>query len=133
MDNKLIDRFQKNSSAKKLLIDKLQELLDCELPKDYINFMLSSNGGEGWIGENSYLMLWKLEEILELNSKYNAFELAPGLLIFGSNGAIDAYAFDTRIEGIPIVNIPFIGMNLNEINYLGDTFEEFLENLYNSN
>lgn len=133
MDNKLIDRFQKNSPAEKLQIDKLQELIDCELPKDYINFMLSSNGGEGWIGENSYLMLWRLEDILELNSKYNAFELAPGLLIFGSNGGIDAYAFDTRIEGIPIINIPFIGMNLNEINYLGDTFEEFLENLYNSN
>lgn len=133
MDNKLIDIFQKNSPAKKLQIDKLQELLDCELPKDYINFILSSNGGEGWIGENSYLMLWRLEDILELNSKYNAFELVPGLLIFGSNGGIDAYAFDTRIEGIPIVNIPFIGMNLNEINYLGDTFEKFLENLYNSN
>ncbi|OSA97880.1 UNVERIFIED_ORG: hypothetical protein B2H98_06495 [Clostridium botulinum] len=133
MDNKLIDRFQKKSPAKKLQIDKLQELLDCELPKDYINFMLSSNGGEGWIGQNSYLMLWRLEDILELNIKYNTFELIPGLLIFGSNGGIDAYAFDTRLKAIPIVNVPFIGMNLNEVNYIGDTFEEFLENLYNSN
>lgn len=133
MNNKLTDRFQKNSPAKKLEIDKLQKLLECELPKDYSNFMLSSNGGEGWIGENSYLMLWKIEEILELNSKYNVFDLAPGLLIFGSNGGIDAYAFDTRIEGIPIVDVPFIGMSLNEISYLGGTFEEFLESLYKSN
>ena len=99
------------------------------LPKDYTEFLMTGNGGEGFIGDNAYIILWKLNELIELNSAYNVKDYAPGLLLFGSNGGGDAYAFDMRNKPLTIIRVPFIGMDLKEVEYLSSSFNGFLEKL----
>jgi hypothetical protein len=97
-------------------------------PSDYIEFMASSNGAEGAIGSDNYLVLWPAEQIVELNSAYEVNEFAPGLVLFGSDGADTAYAFDTRSDSV-IVMVPFVGMDLDEVQHVAKTFREFVEGL----
>ena len=98
-----------------------------KLPTDYVSFMLQSDGAEGPVGKNGYLNLWKIGELIELNQAYRAEEFAPGLLLFGSDGGDEAFAFDTRVSGLPIVETPFVGMSLEDAIPLASTFTELLE------
>lgn len=127
--DKLLDKMELNPPCSKEVIIEYEEKLEFCFPKEYSDFLLIGNGGEGWVGENSYLSLWKLEEIIFLNEAYATSEFAPGLILFGSDGGLNAYAFDTRNESI-IVKVPFIGMDLREVKICGKNFVEFLEYLY---
>jgi hypothetical protein len=98
--------------------------LGINLPEDYIDFLLNSNGGEGVIG-NSYLALWAVEDIPSLNEAYAVNEFAPSLVIFGSDGGGTAYAFDKRIG--QIVEVPFVGMADNAVRSIGISLEDLLE------
>ena len=126
----LLNRIELNSPCSNQAIKGLEKNLGFSLPKEYVSFLLTSDGGEGWVGENSYLSLWGVDEIAALNEAYEVNEFAPGLMLFGSDGGIDAYAFDTRGESTVIVEVPFIGMDLREVKNCGNTFIEFLEYLY---
>ena len=55
------------------------------LPNDYIELMKKHNGGEGDIGE-TWLILYPLEELQEINDDYEIEEILPGHIIIGSNG-----------------------------------------------
>jgi hypothetical protein len=51
-------------------------------------------------------------------------------LLFGSSGGGEAFAFDVREPGkTPVVSVPFVGMDLNDIAPLAETFDGFLEYL----
>ena len=63
-------------------IEKINEVV---LPKDYIEFMKKHNGGEGDIGE-TWLIIYPLEELKEINDDYEIEEFLPGHIIIGSNG-----------------------------------------------
>lgn len=54
------------------------------LSQEYIDFMMKHNGGEGDIGD-SWLVLFKVEELLEINEEYRE-DLPDGNCIIGSNG-----------------------------------------------
>ena len=101
-----------------------------ELPKEYKDFMKLTNGGEGPIGDFSYVQFWSLEELINLNEEYKVEELFPSNFIFGSDGGDTAYAFDTTSKPMKIVQFPFISMP-DEIEELAKTFNEFIEYLYN--
>lgn len=58
----------------------MEKNLKFRFPKEYLSFLLTANGGEGWVGENSYLSLWKIDEIISLNEAYEISEFAPGLI-----------------------------------------------------
>ncbi|MGO4500081.1 SMI1/KNR4 family protein [Paenibacillus sp. 2RAB27] len=128
----LIKELKFNTPTSKEVIVETGIQLGVNFPKDYIDFMIRFNGGEGIIG-NSYLVLWSSEELVEDNEGYAVKEFADGLVLFGSDGGGTAYAFDSRYENMPIVEVPFIGMDLEEINRCSDTFIGFLEYLYEHN
>lgn len=67
-------------------------------------------GGEGWVGDH-YLVLFRAGELVEFNRDYEVAEYAPGLILFGSTGGGEGYAFDARSAGLPIVQVPLIGMS----------------------
>ncbi len=113
-------------------INEFEKVSGISLPKEYKALLKITNGGEGFIGENSYVMLWALEELLKLNESYDVSRFSPGLLIFGSNGGGEAYCFDTRTEEMSIVQVPFVGMDLDLLQGVADTFENFIEKLYNA-
>jgi hypothetical protein len=110
-------------------IKQTEAELGVTFPAQYTAFLLRSNGAEGPIGEASYLALWPVEEIPSLNEGYSVDEFAPGLLLFGSDGADTASAFDMRTGKMPIVEVPFIGMDLDAVRRCGESFLEFLEYL----
>lgn len=125
----LMDGFELNEAASLSLIDDVETRLRVTLPVDYREFMTESNGGEGRVGAHSYLVLWRFEDIIPLNEAYAIREFAPGLILFGSDGGDTAYAFDAR-EGVwAIVEVPFIGMSVDETKLLGTTFLDFLQYL----
>ncbi len=105
-------------------VKKVEAELDVTFPNDYIEFISYSNGAEGSIGEN-YLILWSIEDIVELNEDYGVNEFAKGLVLFGSDGGDTAFAFDKRTNETQIVTVPFIGMDLNEITTCSNTFNGF--------
>ncbi|MGH7245266.1 MAG: SMI1/KNR4 family protein [Phycisphaerales bacterium] len=126
----LLKRFQQNPVATPVVISELQRQLAGRIPADYIRFLRLANGGEGFVGENSYLMLWPAEEIATFNAGYETDNFAPGLLLFGSDGGGNAYAFDSREAELPIVEVPFVGMSLEHTRLVASSFESFLRVLH---
>lgn len=53
----------------------LEATLDDLLPPDYVAFLRSSTGGEGFLGEK-YACLWRAEELIEFNGDHKTTELA---------------------------------------------------------
>ncbi|HOK39375.1 MAG TPA: SMI1/KNR4 family protein [Bacteroidales bacterium] len=123
----LLKDLELNSPASLEKILSLEKDLGIKLPDQYIEFMMNSNGAEGMIG-NSYLVLWTIEEIIPYNNSYSVPEFAPGIIVFGSNGAGEAYGFDVR-QGNQIVMMPFIGLTNIEITKLANSFFGFLKHL----
>ena len=127
--DQIISALTKNPGATEDSINSLNELSNNRLPVSYLQLMAATNGLEGFVGEEAYLMLWPAEKIHELNESYAVDEFAPGLLLFGSNGGDMAYAFDTNSEEMPFVEVPFIGMALDQRRIIGKTLKEFFEHL----
>ncbi len=128
---KLISEIKSRIGAPAPLVQEIQVELGVVLPKDYITFIIESNGAEGFLGD-AYVVLWQIQELIPMNRAYRVHDFAPGLLLFGSDGGNEAYAFDTRVADMPVVSVPFVGMDLTEIKILNKTFTGFLEYLYNS-
>jgi hypothetical protein len=91
------------------VVDGLSASLGVALPSDYLSFLRQHNGGEGFIGDN-YIIFWKAEELADFNREYEVEKYAPGILLFGSDGGGEGYGFDTQSAAMPIVRVPFIGM-----------------------
>lgn len=112
-----------NKGASEALINEAISLLRVSLPSDYLQFLGDHNGGEGFLGDN-YLILWRAEELYPFNLEYQVEQYAPGLLLFGSDGGGEGYGFDTRNETMPIIRVPFVGM---ELRYASNVCRSFTE------
>lgn len=129
--NKYLTNISLNGPTTKGIIEQAEKSLNVKFPFDYKQFIEAFNGAEGEIGENSYIVFWSVEDIIELNEAYEVNQFAPGLILIGSNGGNTAYAFDIRFESKPIIEVPFIGMDLDEVKLCANTFRGFLEYIYN--
>ncbi|APM37709.1 SMI1/KNR4 family protein [Clostridium kluyveri] len=127
-----LSKMNLNASTTTADIEHTEQILSVQFPSDYRLFIEEFNGAEGEIGPNAYVAFWSLEDIVELNEAYEVNEFAPGLILIGSDGGDIAYAFDNRYDSKPIVEVPFIGMDLEEVKACANTFEEFLGYLYKS-
>ena len=84
--------FEFNSPYFGEIIEKINDVV---LPNDYIELMKKHNGGEGDIGE-TWLILYPLEELQEINDDYEIEEILPGHIIIGSNGGGELYGIDNK-------------------------------------
>jgi hypothetical protein len=125
----LLSGFNCNGPAGVEEIRKTETGLGVVLPKEYIEFLLHANGGEGVIGDNAYLVLWRVEDLPEINAGYQVQIYAPGFVMFGSDGGGEAFAFDMRSQVKGIVMLPFVGMAVDEIQHVAHNFWHFLEQL----
>ena len=105
--SKLNEYFNSNDleksieKASEILIKEIQDQLDFLLPKDYVDVMKDFNGGEGGIGENSWLYLFPLEELLEQNHSYKLLmKEIPDYFLFGKDAADTGYAFHKQFHTI---------------------------------
>ena len=100
-----------------------------ELPVEYVEFMRATNGADGPIGNIEYLQIWTVEEVIELNRGIDDIkEEHPEWLFFAGMGSGSDYAFDTRYQPMPVVEVDMSDPDNNEVR--GASFAEFLENLY---
>ncbi len=121
--------FNGNDPASDASISACEESLGFKFPRDYAQFMRGHDGGEGFVGDDSYLMLWQIEELEPFNREYEVADYCPGLLLIGSSGGGEAYAFDTRTSPWNVVQVPFVGMDFSLVEALGPSFDEFIETL----
>ncbi len=128
---RLLAKFNGHPPADASALQQLEREAGFRLPEDYAWFLKQMDGGEGFVG-SAYLILWPVGDLLEMNKAYQVAEYAPGLLLFGSNGGGEAFAFDTRKEDRSIVSVPFVGMELTLVRPLGSNFKGFLEELFRS-
>jgi hypothetical protein len=87
-------RFERNEPASDQALHALRSRY-AEMPNDYTSWLQRGNGGEGFLGE-SYVILWRADEIEPFNREYEVENYAPGLILIGSSGGGEGYAFDTR-------------------------------------
>jgi hypothetical protein len=125
MDMRLLGDFSGKPGASEAVIKQAEADLDWTLPAEYREFLRQMNGGEGFFGED-YLILWSADELAQFNREYEVENYAPGLVLFGSDGGGEGFAFDTRNSPAPIVQVPFIGMELQYANPVSSHFEEFI-------
>jgi hypothetical protein len=123
----LLSEFRTRSTTSSTDVRDAEQALDRPLPSDYRQFLLQeTNGGEGFIGQN-YVVLWKAEELSHYNHDYESHKYAPELILFGSNGAGEGFAFDTRTSPYRVVMVPFIGLSRRDAIVVAANFQEFLK------
>ncbi len=125
----LTSAFDSNEVLKEIDAQRIFEEINIVFPEDYVEYMLKKNGGEGAIGEEGYMRLWMLQELIEANEDYAVQEFAPGLFLIGSDGGDNAYG--VRREDVAFIEVPFIGMSNEEAKVLGSNFTEFLQVIAN--
>jgi hypothetical protein len=98
------------------------------LPESYFDLLRFSNGGEGDLGvEPGWFAPWPAEDVVPNNLSYGVAKSLPWLFGFGSNGGNEMFGFDCRhASKMPIVIVPFIGMNLESVATVAINFEQFL-------
>jgi hypothetical protein len=118
--------FSGNEPASDRSLREIETHFGFALPKDYRAFLCSINGGEGFIGQ-SYVVLWKAEDVVAFNEDYETSHFSDGVMVIGSNGASEAFAYDNR-TGVYVM-VPFLFEEAAIIPQ-GATFLGFLERLY---
>jgi len=74
-------------------VGRAEQALGVRFPGDYRLFLSASDGLEGGIGGDKYLMLFRIEDIAEINVAAATSEFAPGFVIIGSDGGGTSYGF----------------------------------------
>jgi hypothetical protein len=119
----------RESAADPAVVAALSAASGIKLPEEYLSLLCLSNGGEGPLGvEPGWFVFWPAEKVLALNRGYEVHEYLPGLFGFGSNGGGELLAFDTRRgPPWPVVMVPFIGMDADDVVEIAKDFEGFLQ------
>jgi hypothetical protein len=66
----LIQGLNRRAAATDAQIVETERQLGHRLPSAYVEFLRTANGGEGFIGEVVYVILWRVEELSSLNRDY---------------------------------------------------------------
>lgn len=123
----LLDGWRLHPPASTDALQRVASDLGHALPEDYRGFLRAHDGGEGFLGRH-YLMLWGADQIARCNREYESALYAPGLTLFGSDGAGHAFGFDTRGRPMLIVRVPFLGLSWQLAKTVAITFDELLVN-----
>lgn len=126
----LLANFVGNPPCTVAEVEAAEAKTDFRLRADYREFLLRCfNGGEGSVGDGSYLILWQADELAEFNAGYEVAAYCPKLLLIGSDGCGEAFGLDYSRDEVPLVQVPFVGMEPKAIQHVGASFELFLQAL----
>ena len=124
--DKYFAEFSHNEPATGEALQKIENHFGFPLPNDYREFLCALNGGEGFIGE-SYAVLWKAEDVVRFNEGYEARDFSDSVMLIGSNGASEAFAYDNKDR--VYIMIPFLFEEAAIIRQ-GTSFHDLLDRLY---
>lgn len=96
------------------------------LPSEALEGIVEFGGREGFLGE-TYLRLYRLQELVSLNLAYEVPTLLPDVIVFGSNGVGEAFAF--RLVDSAVVQVPFLPLQAELIEHQAINFAEFVRSL----
>jgi hypothetical protein len=135
MDEKLeyyLKGIEKNDSeVSDILIRDIQQKLGFKLPDYYVSLVKEINGGEGEVGENSWLCLFPVEDLIETNNNYHfLINEIPDYFLFGKDAADTGYAFHKQNQTIHSFGL-MSNFKTDPIEFCGSNFIEFIEYLYN--
>lgn len=125
----LLSSFQGKFAASLNAITEAEQAIGSELPDDYKQFLFEMDGGEGFIGEGSYVILWSVGELAGFNAEYESANYCPDVLLIGSNGGGEAFGIDSQGGVTRYVQVPFVGMSRSLIDVVSTTFDGFLASL----
>jgi cell wall assembly regulator SMI1 len=60
--NEFLVNLNRRPAATDAAIRATEKQLNAELPREYKDFLRSSDGGDGFVGKN-YLILWRVDEL----------------------------------------------------------------------
>jgi hypothetical protein len=109
-------------------LKKLRRAFHVALPDRYIELLRFSNGGEGELGAKpGWFAPWSAVDVMHFNRIYEVQERLPGLIGFGSNGAAEMFAFDTRaVEPWPVLAISFASDDVEKATWVAKDFDAFV-------
>ena len=105
----------------------LDHLVGLQLPKEYLELLAAiPHGAEGTINgdDSTGIRFWGLADLIDDNRDYEIQLDHPGLFAFATDYANVAYAFDTRRQPMPVIQISLIDPYFEEP--VGQDFIEFL-------
>ena len=109
-------------------IIELENELGIILPKDYKDFLRFTNGFEGAL-MNFIVILDPVDKVYQSTQDICA-EFFPWAVYIGRNGNLEMFVIDKRQNPYQFGLLPNIADD-NDFIPLGDTFEKFIEHLYN--
>lgn len=135
MDRKInfyLENIVRNDmGASEASIKELQEQIGFKLPPDYIELMKEFNGGEGEVGENGWLCLFPIEDLIATNQDYQLLmQQIPDYFLFGKDAADTGYAFHKKQQTIHSFGL-MSNFKTDPIEFCANSFSDFLEYLYN--
>ena len=110
-------------------IELVEKNLGIKLPQDYVDFLLTTNGFAGMIGE-SYVVFEQIKKVEEYTSSYCS-EFFPWAIYIGTDGGNEMYVIDKRGLSYNFGLLPYIS-DVNDFINLGNTFEGFIRHLYDN-
>lgn len=119
--------FTFGSPATTEAIGIAEDQLGICLPQDYVGFLVRSNGGEGWV-DSTYLQLMKVEDLYPRFQRLSRIPWARQLVVFATDGASRAFAFDLSSQPHRIVATHFD--DLKQRKWIADSFQEFAQALH---
>lgn len=132
--SEILKGFEPRTPATASAIVECERKLLLRLPSDYVRFLETSDGGEGFIGKHGddtwYLVLWKVEKLAPFHEELEVAREIPGFLAIGGDGGGELFGFDTRKTPWPVVMVPRLPMEWEEALPVGDSFTDFLQKLY---
>src|SRR5438105_2520264 len=93
------------------------------LPADYLAAVAEFGGREGFLGQ-TYLRLYRLQELIALNLAYEVPVLLPEVIVFGSNGVGEAFAFPLGESAV--IQVPFLPLSAEYAGRHALSFNEFV-------
>lgn len=92
---------------------------------------MKSSDGFDEMFSNAYLVLWPLEEVVDINGSdaYGVLVSLPELLLIGSNGGGELLAFDRRNEPAAVVLVNAVCSSWDEVTPQADTLVDLLARL----
>lgn len=98
-----------------------------KLPEDYFQFLLKSDGGEGFVGLSpGYFQLWQAHQVSRFSSEYGVSQYLPGYVAIGGSGGGELYVFSVTGQPPGLFHVPAIGMESDVLEQVADSFSDFI-------
>jgi hypothetical protein len=122
--SEIYERLRKCTGNPPGVVSDISEA-DVRLPADYEEFLSRMNGLEGFVAPEQYLILWRVEDMGQLNEAYAVEEFLPNVTLIGTDGGDTGFGYDSAHK--QYIKTPLVGMERAGVETMGGSFEEFVK------